>query len=130
MKRHTETGNQKRFPVFCAHFWHFQKSLVLRRARGDKKKSSLPFGKSASCPWRAAKRKSVLFIWQFPIFGGVGNERKMKKFLKIPAYPGLCGVVRNEGKFPQINVHFAFCWFVSIGERNFPQLWQNLSVWH
>ncbi|NSI94582.1 hypothetical protein G5A97_04645 [[Clostridium] symbiosum] len=41
----------------------------------------------------------------------------MKKFLKIPAYPGLCGVVRNEGKFSQINVHSAFCWFVGIGEK-------------
>ena len=41
-----------------------------------------------------------------------------KNFLKIPAYSGLRGVVRNEGKFPQINVHFAFCWFVGISERN------------
>ena len=71
----------------------------------------------------------ALFL-QFLIFGGVGNERKMKKFLKIPAYPGLCGVVGNEGEFSQINVHSAFCWFVGIGERNFPQLWQNLSMWH
>jgi len=54
----------------------------------------------------------------------------MKKFLKIPTYPGLCGVVGNEGEFSQINVHSAFCWFVGIGERNFPQLWQNLSMWH
>ncbi|NBI88565.1 hypothetical protein D3Z47_21240 [Lachnospiraceae bacterium] len=72
---------------------------------------------------RIAPRKGkqdTLFVWQFSIFGGVGNERKMKKFLKIPAYPGLCGVVRNEGKFSQINVHSAFCWFVGIGERNFP----------
>ena len=38
--------------------------------------------------------------------------------MKIPAYSGLCGVVRNEGKFPQINVHFAFGWFVGIGGRN------------
>jgi len=30
----------------------------------------------------------------------------------------LRGVVRNEGKFPQINVHFAFCWFVGIRGRN------------
>ena len=46
-----------------------------------------------------AKRKSVLFIWQFSIFGGVGNERKMKKFPKIPAYSGLCGFVGNERNF-------------------------------
>ena len=69
---------------------------------------------------RIATRKGkhdILFVWQFSIFGGVGNERKMKKFLKIPAYPGLCGFVRNEGKFQPINVHFAFCWFVGIGEK-------------
>ena len=45
----------------------------------------------------------------------------MKKFLKIPAYPGLCGVVRNERKFLEINVHFAFCWFVGIGEKFSPE---------
>ena len=30
-----------------------------------------------------------------------------KKFLKIPAYSGLCSFVRNRGKFPQISVIFA-----------------------
>lgn len=30
-----------------------------------------------------------------------------KKFSQIPAYSGLCGVVRNRGKFPQITVIFA-----------------------
>ena len=30
----------------------------------------------------------------------------------------MCGVVRNKGKFPQINVHFAFCRFVGIRGRN------------
>ena len=73
---------------------------------------------------RIAPRKGkhdTLFVWQFSIFGGVGNERKMKKFLKIPAYPGLCGFVRNEGKFQPINVHFAFCWFVGIGEKFSPE---------
>jgi len=30
----------------------------------------------------------------------------------------LRGVVRNEGEFLQINVHFPFCWFVGISERN------------
>ncbi|RKJ30447.1 hypothetical protein D7X25_37090 [bacterium 1XD42-8] len=61
----------------------------------------------------------------FQLFGGVGNERKMKKFLKIPAYSGLCGFIRNEGKFQRINVHFAFCGFVGIRGEMFPQLWQN-----
>ena len=64
--------------------------------KGDRKKFPLPFGKSAGCPWRAGE----------------------KKFSQIPAYSGLRGVVRNEGKFPQINVHFAFCWFVGIRGRN------------
>ena len=41
-----------------------------------------------------------------------------KKFSKIPAYSSLRGVVRNEGEFLQINVHFPFCWFVGINERN------------
>lgn len=73
---------------------------------------------------RGRQRENLpYFVWQFSDFGGVGNERKMKKFLKNPSYPGLCGVVRNEGKFSQINVHFAFYWFVGIGERIFPQLW-------
>ena len=70
---------------------------------------------------RIAPRKGkhdTLFVWQFSIFGGVGNERKMKKFLKIPAYSGLCGFVRNEGKFQQTNVHFAFYRFVGIRGRN------------
>ena len=64
--------------------------------KGDRKKFPLTFGKSASCPWRASE----------------------KKFSKIPAYSGLRGVVRNEGEFLQINVHFPFCWFVGISERN------------
>ena len=70
---------------------------------------------------RIATRKGkhdILFVWQFSIFGGVGNERKMKKFLKIPAYPGLCGFVRNEGKFPQITVIFALRGVVGSRGRN------------
>ena len=64
--------------------------------KGDRKKFPLPFGKSAGCPRRVGK----------------------KKFSQFPAYSGLRGVVRNEGEFPQINVHFAFCWFVGIRGRN------------
>ena len=52
----------------------------------------------------------------------------MKKFLKIHAYPVLCGVVRNEGKFSQINVHSAFCWFVGIGEKFSAALAKSLHV--
>ena len=80
---------------------------------------------------RIAPRKGkqdTSFVWQLSDFGGVGNERKMKKFLKIPAYPGLCGVVRNEGKFSQINVHSAFCWFVGIGEKFSAALAKSLRV--
>jgi len=51
-----------------------------------------------------------------------------KKFSQIPAYPGLCGVVRNEGKFSQINVHSAFCWFVGIGEKFSAALAKSLRV--
>jgi len=64
--------------------------------RGIRKKSSLPFGKSASCPWRAGE----------------------KKFPQITAYSGLRGVVRNEGKFPQITVIFALCGVVGSKGRN------------
>ena len=64
--------------------------------KGDRKKFPLTFDKSASCPWRASE----------------------KKFSKIPTYSGLRGAVRNEGEFLQINVHFPFCWFVGISERN------------
>ena len=118
-QRHTKTGNQKKISCFFALiFGIFKNCQYCAVQRGIRKKSSHPFGKSASCPWRAAKRKSVLFIWQFSIFGSVGNEREMKKFLKIPAYSGLCGFVGNEGNFLQINVHFAFRWFVGIRGRN------------
>ena len=93
---HQDRKSRKGFLFFCAHFWHFQKLPVLCRAKGDKKNFPLPFGKSASCPWRASE----------------------KKFSKIPTYSGLRGVVRSEGEFLQINVHFPFCWFVGISERN------------
>ena len=93
---HQDRKSRKGFLFFCAYFWHFQKSPVLCRAKGDKKNFPLPFGKSAGCPWRAGE----------------------KKFSQIPAYSGLRGVVRNEGEFLQINVHFPFCWFVGIRGRN------------
>lgn len=76
-------------------------------------------GKSESCPWRAGEKKSSPRFGSFQIFRGVGNEREMKKFPKIPAYSGLCGVVRNRGKFLQINVHFTFFSFVGIEREIF-----------
>ena len=45
-------------------------------------------------------------------------EGGREEILQIPAYSSLRGVVRNEGEFLQINVHFAFCWFVGISGRN------------
>ena len=44
------------------------------------------------------KRKCVLFVWQFSIFGGVGNERKMKKFPQITVNFALRGVVGIRGR--------------------------------
>ena len=77
-------------------FLAFSKIVGIMPCKGDRKKFPLTFDKSASCPWRASE----------------------KKFSKIPTYSGLRGVVRNEGEFLQINVHFPFCWFVGISERN------------
>ena len=97
IERHTKTGNHKRFPVFLRLFLAFLKNRRIAPRKG---------------------KYDTLFVWQFSIFGGVGNERKMKKFFKIPAYPGLCGFVRNEGKFPQITVIFALRGVVGSRGRN------------
>ena len=75
--------------------------------------------KIQSYPWRAGEKKTSPRFGSFQIFCGVGNERGMKKFPKISAYSGLCGVVRNKEKFLQINVHFAFFSFVGIREKYF-----------
>ena len=93
--------------------WRFGNLPVLRR---EKRKSDFGIGKSESYPWRAGEKKSSPQFGSFQIFCGVGNERKMKKFPKISAYSGLCGVVRNREKFLQINVHFALFSFVGIRE--------------
>ena len=63
---------------------------------GIERNPPLLFGKSAGCPWRAGE----------------------KKFLQIPAYSGLCGFVRNRGKFPQISVIFALRGVVGSRGRN------------
>ena len=62
------TGDQKRFLVFCTHFKHFEKTSVLCRAKGDK-----------------------------------------KKFPQIPAYSGLCGVVRNACLTEEGYAEFSEC---------------------
>ena len=68
IERHTKTGNHKRFPVFLRLFLAFLKNRRIAPRKG---------------------KYDTLFVWQFSIFGGVGNERKMKKFFKIPAYSDL-----------------------------------------
>ena len=78
IERHTKTGNHKKVSCFFRLFSAFLKNRRIAPRKG---------------------KHDTLFVWQFSIFGDVGNERKMKKFLKIPAYPGLRGVVRNEGDF-------------------------------
>ena len=75
----------------------------------------LAFSKIASImPSKGDRKKSPSPVWQIRRLSVAGE----KKFSQIPAYSGLRGVVRNEGEFLQINVHFPFCWFVGISERN------------
>ncbi|NBK80508.1 hypothetical protein D5272_18680 [bacterium D16-76] len=77
-------------------FLAFSKIASIMPCKGDREKFPLLFGKSAGYPWRAGE----------------------KKLSQIPAYSSLRGVVKNEGEFLQTNVHFPFCWFVGISERN------------
>ena len=57
-QRHTMTGNQKKISCFFALiFGIFKNRQYCAVQRGIRKKSSLPFGKSASCLWRADKEK-------------------------------------------------------------------------
>ena len=48
-----------------------------------------------------------------------GSKKKLLRFYEIFGKIAKCGVVRIKGKFTQINVHFAFCWFVGIREKYF-----------
>ena len=113
------TGNQKKISCFLRSFLAFSKIASIAPCKGGLERNLLSrLANPQVVRGGRAKRKFVLFVWQFSIFSGVGNERKMKKYLKIPAYSGLCGVVGNEGNFLQINVHFAFRWFVGIRGRN------------
>lgn len=84
-------------------FLAFLKIVSIMPCKGDRKKFPLPFGKSASCPWRAGE----------------------KKFSQIPAYLGLCGFVRNREKFPQITVIFALRGVVGSKGRNTATELQN-----
>ena len=97
IERHTKTGNHKKVSCFLRLFLAFLKNRRIAPRKG---------------------KHDTLFVWQFSIFGGVGNERKMKKFFKIPAYSDLCGFVRNRGKFLQITVIFALRGVVGSRGRN------------
>jgi hypothetical protein len=63
-ERHTITGNQKKISCFFALiFGIFKNRQYCAVQRGIRKKSSLPFGKSASCPWREDKEKNCLVLF-------------------------------------------------------------------
>ena len=99
MKRHTETGNQKRFPVFLRSFLAFSKIASIAPCKGGLERNLLSrLANPQAVRGGRAKRKCVLFVWQFLIFGGVGNERKMKKFPKISVNFALRGVVGIRGR--------------------------------
>ena len=99
MKRHTETGNQKRFPVFLRSFLAFSKIASIAPCKGGLERNLLSrLTNPQAVRGGRAKRKCVLFVWQFLIFGGVGNERKMKKFPKISVNFALRGVVGIRGR--------------------------------
>ena len=70
----------------------------------------------------AALSGSFLFLC------GVETKRKILRFYEIFGKIAKCGVVRIKGKFTQINVHFAFCWFVGIGEKVSAALAKSLRV--
>lgn len=59
--RHTKTGNHKKFSCFLCLFSAFLKNSRIAPRKGN---------------------HDTLFVLRFSIFGGVGNERKMKKILK------------------------------------------------
>ena len=77
IERHTKTGNQKKISCFFAFIFGVLKK---RRIAPRKEKQNTPiFG-------------------SFRFSGGVGNERKMKKFLEISVIFALCGVVGSRGR--------------------------------
>ena len=99
MKRHTETGNQKRFPVFLRSFLAFSKIASIAPCKGGLERNLLSrLANPQAVRGGRAKRKCVVFVWQFLIFGGVGNERKMKKCPKISVNFALRGVVGIRGR--------------------------------
>ena len=68
------------------------------------------------------KKRFPVFLRPFLAFSKIASimpcKGDRKNFLKISAYSGLCGVVRNRGKFPQITVIFALRGVVGSRGRN------------
>ena len=99
---HSGTPRQeikKRFPVFLHPFLAFSKIVGIMPCKGGIERNSLSrLANPQAVRGGRAKRKSVLFVWQFSIFGGVGNKRKMKKFPKISVNFALHGVVGIRGR--------------------------------
>lgn len=53
----------------------------------------------------------IISIWKQLKICKLSVEGGREKISQIPTCSGLCGFVRNRGKFPQISVHFAVCGF-------------------
>ena len=66
-------------------------------------------------PCKGEQKEIPSPVWQIRRLFVEGGE---KKFSQIPAYSGLCGFVRNRGKFPQITVIFALRGVVGSRGRN------------
>ena len=98
-QRHTMTGNQKKISCFFALiFGIFKNRQYCAVQKGIRKNLLSCLANPQAVRGGRAKRKSVLFVWQFSIFGGVGNERKMKKFPQISVNFALRGVVGIRGR--------------------------------
>ena len=99
---HSGTPRQeikKRFPVFLRSFLAFSKIASIAPCKGGLERNLLSrLANPQAVRGGRAKRKCVLFVWQFLIFGGVVNERKMKKFPKISVNFTLRGVVGIRGR--------------------------------
>lgn len=100
IERHPKTGNPEKVSCFFALIFGILKNRQYYAVQRGIERNSLS---------RLANPQAVR--------GGAGKV-KMKKFPKIPAYSGLCGVVRNKGKFSQISVNFALHGVVGIRGRN------------
>ena len=94
MERHTKTGNQEKVSCFFAPiFGIFRNRRYYAVQRGIKRNSLSRLANSQAVRRGQAKENPTCFVWQFSIFGGVGTEREMKKFMKISVNFALCGVV-------------------------------------